>query len=140
MRTEINLADVPAIDAHALHVLMDMLRRNGQGLALLRGLNEDEIRDIEDRLWRAFDGAETDRLAIALRFRSLVAVFANRRLKSLFLERGYRIIAFAVREAARRPLNIRYGFNAQRFLLALDAATATPVSYPAESMMLPLAA
>ena len=140
MRTEIDFADVPIVDALELHVLMEMLRESGQGLALLRGLNEDEIRVLEDRLWNAYEGPDAGRLAIALRFRALLAVFASRRLKALFLERGFRIVASAAREAARRPLNIRYGFNAQLFLLALEAATARPVPATADSVMLPMAA
>lgn len=140
MRTEIDLADVPVVNALELHVLMDLLRSSGQGLALLRGLNENDIRVIEDRLWSAFDCPNARRLAIALRFRALLAVFASRRLKALLLERGFRIMALAVREAARRPLNVRYGFNAQLFLLALEAAAACPALDAADNVLLPMAA
>jgi hypothetical protein len=48
----------------------------------------------------------------------------------LLLERGFRLIAAAIREASRQPLNTRFGFNAQRLLTALDAATASPAAEP----------
>ncbi len=128
MRASIDLADVPAVNASELNVIIEMLIERGQGLALLRGLREDEIRVLEDDLWAEFEAPDATRLATALRFRALLDVFASRRLKALFLDRGFRIWAAAVREAAQRPLNIRFGFNAQQLLMALDASTA-PVAH-----------
>lgn len=128
MRANIDLADVPVVNASELNVIMEMLIERGQGLALLRGLREDEIRVLENDLWAEFEVPDASRLATALRFRALLDVFASRRLKALFLDRGFRIWAVAVREAARRPLNIRFGFNAQQLLMALDASTA-PVAH-----------
>ncbi|WP_045835583.1 hypothetical protein [Hyphomicrobium sp. 99] len=140
MRACINLADVPVVDASEFHIVMEMLIENGQGLALLRGLKEEEIRVLENRLWIEFEGSDTARLAIALRFRALLDVFASRRLKALFLDRGFRLLRSAVREAAQRPLNIRFGFNAQQLLLALDAATNTTAREVREDLTLQIAA
>ncbi|MBS0249661.1 MAG: hypothetical protein JSR78_01180 [Proteobacteria bacterium] len=129
MRTNFDLSDVPVVDASDLAFVIELLRERGQGLALLRGLREDEIREIEDAIWAAFDDESmgTPRLAVALRFRALLQAFSGRRLKALFLERGFRLLAFAAQDAAARPLNVRFGFNAQRMLLALDASTARPL-------------
>ncbi len=126
MTTNLNLADVPTVEASELDFVIELLIAGGQGLALLRGLTEDEVRAIENRIWTEFDGSSQARLAVALRFRALLDVFTSRRLKALFLERGFRLLAAVTREAATRPLNIRFGFNPQRLLLALDAATASP--------------
>jgi hypothetical protein len=123
MRSDFNLADVPVVDASDLGFVLQHLVDSGQGLALLRGLQETEIRDIEDRLWTEFQGANDARLATALRFRALLQVFASRRLKALFLERGFRLLLAVAHEAATRPLNVRFGFNSQRMLGALDVAT-----------------
>ncbi len=133
-------SNVPAIDTSEFEFVMQYLIASGQGLALLKGLSEDEIRALEDRIWAEFDGPSHARLAIALRFRALVQVFANRRLKSLFLERGYRLLAAVTREAAARPLNARFGFNAQRLLLALDDATSAAPVRVREPAPIPLAA
>ncbi len=140
MRSNVNLADVPAVDASDLSLVLQMLIESGQGLALIRGLAEGEIREIEDRIWSNFHGADQTRLALALRFRALLDVFACRRLKALFLERGLRLFAAAAQEAAVRPLNIRFGFNSQRLLLALDARTNRPVNEVREVAYQPFAA
>ena len=75
-----------------LDFVIQLLIERGQGLALIRGLREAEIREIEDRIWAEFDSSNDARLAVALRFRALLSVFASRRLKALLLERGYRLL------------------------------------------------
>ncbi len=140
MHRNINLADVPAVSASDLGFVLQMLIESGQGLALLRGLAEDEIREIEDRIWSKFHGSDQTRLAVALRFRALLDVFSSRRLKALFLERGFRLLGAVAQEAAKRPLNIRFGFNPQRLLLALDARTARTQNEVREVVDLPMAA
>ena len=126
MTINFKLSDVPAVDAAELGAAMRMLIEKGQGLALLKGLSEGEFRDLEDELWTQFEGSNEARVAVALRLRALIGVFGSRRLKSLLLERGFRLIAAAVREAARLPLNTRFGFNGQKLLMALDRVTLRP--------------
>ena len=48
MTVLLNLADVPKVDASELDMPMRMLIDKGQGLALLKGLSEREIRELED--------------------------------------------------------------------------------------------
>ncbi|HML30388.1 MAG TPA: hypothetical protein PKE16_16450 [Hyphomicrobium sp.] len=124
MQSHCDLSNVPAVSASDLAFVIQIMVGRGQGLALLRGLHESEIRQIEDEIWKTFRGESVARLAVALRFRALVQVFAHRRLKALFLNRGFRLLAHAAHEAARQPLNVRFGFNAQRLLLALENRTA----------------
>ena len=128
MNAYLNLADVPKVDAAALGIPMRKLIDRGQGLALLRGLDEAGIRALESEIWADFAGTAEVRLAVALRFRALLQVFSARRLKGLLLERGFRVIAAAINEAAEQPLNARYGFKAQSLVLALDRATAPPAA------------
>jgi hypothetical protein len=123
MQNDFDLADVPVVNASDLRFVLGLLINDGQGLALLRGMHENEIREIEDRVWTEFHAPRETRLAVVLRFRALLDVFAGRRLKALFLDRGYRLFAALAQEAAAMPLNIRFGFNAQRLLLAADAQT-----------------
>lgn len=124
MTAALNLADVPQIAASDLDMPMRLLISQGQGLALLKGLTEKEIREVEDRVWASFEGSNEARLAVALRFRALIEVFSSRRLKDLLLTRGYKLIAAAIVEASAQRLNVRFGFNSQKLLLALEAATA----------------
>jgi len=139
MRNDFNLADVPVVEASDLGFVIKLMVDGGQGLALLRGMHESEIRDIEDRIWAEFQGSSDTRLAVALRFRALLQVFGSRRLKALFLERGFRILVAAAREAAARPLNVRFGFSSQRMLTALDLATARQATV-VEHHQMPMAA
>ncbi|MET0409237.1 MAG: hypothetical protein ABW006_12805 [Hyphomicrobium sp.] len=140
MTSTLNLADVPTVEASDLDFVIQMLVESGQGLALLRGLTEHEIREIEGRIWGEFEGPSQSRLALALRFRALLNVFESRRLKALFLERGFRLLAAIAQQAAARPLNVRFGFNSQRMLLTLDTATAVCAAERREDLSLPLAA
>jgi hypothetical protein len=125
MKNDFNLADVPTVAASDISSILGLLVDSRRGLALLRGLTEQEIREIEDWIWQEFPAGGNARLAIALRFRAVLDVFGSRRLKALFLERGYRLFEALAVQAASRPLNARFGFNPQRLLLALDAMTDT---------------
>lgn len=126
MTASLNLSDVPQVEASELDMPMRLLIETGQGLAFIKGLTEKEIREVEQQVWAAFEGTSEARLAVALRFRALIDVFGARRLKELFLNRGFKLIAAAIAEASTQRLNVRFGFNSQKLLLALEAAT-TPV-------------
>ncbi len=128
----INLADVPPVTAADLAVAMRIAIDHGHGLALYKGLKEEEIRAIEADLWTRFSDKPETRLAVALRFRALLDVFATRRLKQLFMMTGFKLIARALNEAATQRINAGFGFNAQKFVLALDRASPRPTQVPAE--------
>jgi hypothetical protein len=129
MIARLDPTDVPQVSAADLYRPMQMLIARGQGLALLKGLSERELRQLEDSLWNEFQGNATVRLAVALRMRALVDVFAARRLKDMLLARGFKVIQAAVAAASRQRLNTRFGFNAHNLLLAIDTATA-PLHLP----------
>jgi hypothetical protein len=126
MNALLNLADVPTVNTAELGLPMRMLINKGQGLALLKGLSENEIRDLEAQIWVDFEGSESARLAVALRFRALLNVFAARRLKDMLLDRGFKGVAAAIKAAAEQPLNARFGFNVQKLVMAIEASTARP--------------
>jgi hypothetical protein len=119
MRPPVDCSDVPAVKTEALLIPMRRAIAEGRGLALLTGLKESTIRDLEHELWQHFANEPETRLAVALRFRALLDVFGQRRLKDLFLAQGFKLIARAIREAAQQRLNTRYGFCAQKFVIAL---------------------
>ena len=128
----IDLADVPPVTTADLAVPMRIAIEHGHGLALYKGLSEAEIRAIEADLWTRFSHAPQTRLAVAIRFRALLAVFATRRLKHLFLKTGFKLIARALAEAATQRINADVGFSAQKFVLALDRARPSPKQVSAE--------
>ena len=119
----IDLSDVPAVSLHDLYAPMRRLISEGRGLALLNGLSEIEIRNAESQIWADFADQPETRLAIAMRFRALLDVFATRRLRQEFLNQGFKLIARAVAEASTQRLNTRFGFTAQKFVMAFSVAT-----------------
>jgi hypothetical protein len=120
MTLQIDSSDVPPVSVSELYAPMRRLIANGRGLALLNGMTEAEIRDVESAIWSDFADQPHLRIAIALRFRALLDVFARRRLKQAFLEQGFKSIARAVAEASSQRLNVRYGFCAQKFVGVLS--------------------
>ena len=128
MRCSIDLADVPPVTPADLTLPMRIAIEHGHGLALYKGLTENEIRAIETALWTQLSHAPETRLAVAIRFRALLDVFASRRLKQLFLKTGFKLIARALTEAATQRVNAELGFSAHKFVLALDRSR--PVSLP----------
>lgn len=115
----IDSRDVPSVALHDLYAPMRRLIAEGRGLALLNGMSETEIRAVESQIWADFADQPETRLAIALRFRALLDVFATRRLRQEFLNQGFKLIARAVAEASTQRLNTRFGFTAQKFVTAL---------------------
>ena len=136
MTTMINTADVPAVSVQDLFMPMRALILQGRGLALIKGLSESDLRTLENEIWAHFKGSSETRLAVALRFRALLDVFASRRLKDLMLQRGFKLIALAITEASTQRLNTRFGFSPQKFVAALGTETVQPMASQAEEMRL----
>ena len=100
MSLNFDRSDVPPVSHRDLMVPMRAVITSGRGLALFNGLAESDIRALENEVWKAFPDNTETRLAVALRFRALLAVFAARRLKHLFLMSGFKLITEAVGEAS----------------------------------------
>ena len=138
MSRPLDPTDVPAVAPEALDVPMSLLIERGEGLALHHGLDEATLKALEHDVWPRLNECPTRRLAVALRFRALVAVFRARRLKDMLLQNGFRTLAPALEIAATLRLNTGYGFSPARFateltarLAALDAAELSPPRVPA---------
>src|SRR5262249_49692657 len=111
-------------------------------LAMLRGITKAELREVDHALWGALGGNPVERLAVLMRFRCLIKVFAARRLRDLLLNTGHGLFAPAVHVAARMRLNADPGFNPvklERALAELLAKGKAQPRRPAEVEM-PLAA
>jgi hypothetical protein len=109
----LNVSDVPLVNPAELMRPMQYLIETGRGLAMLRGISPAELREIDHALWSKLDPRE--RVAVLVRFRCLIRVFATRRLADLLLHTGHTLIAPAVHAAASMRLNADYGFNAHKF-------------------------
>lgn len=114
-----NLSDVPLVNPADLARPMQYMIDTGRGLAMLRGISKAEMSEVDHALWDELGGNPVQRLAVLMRFRSLVEVFGARRLADLLLHNGYNLIAPAVHVAARMRLNADRGFNPVKFERAL---------------------
>lgn len=134
MALAIDTTDVAPVSLHDLYMPMKRLIETGRGLALLNGLSEEAIRELENEIWAHFADRPHLRVAVALRFRALLDLFAGRRLKDLFLNQGFKLIARAVHEAAHQRLNTRFGFKPQAFITALSVPNVQPVRFPSHAI------
>lgn len=114
-------SDVPAVAAEDLAAPMCRLIAESRGLVLLRGLEVEDRALVEESLHQRLGREPSRELAALMRFRALVEVFACRRLRELMLERGHEVIAPALQVAAELRLNLKWGFNPQKFTRALTA-------------------
>lgn len=124
MTASIDITDIPAVTERQLMMPLQLLISRGRGLALLDGLDEMTLAEIEDHVWRHLDGGRETKLSVVLRFRALIEVFGARRLKALFLETGFALLAPAIATAAGLRLNARRGFSPQTYLVTIKAVLA----------------
>jgi len=129
--TPVNLSDVARVDPNHLALALEYMVKTGRGLAMLRGITEAELREVDQALWEELGSNPAERVAVLVRFRCLIRVFAARRLANLLLQTGYRLLAPAQRVAARMRLNADLGFNPIKFERALIEQLATTDTGPA---------
>lgn len=122
MTAAFDTTDLPTVPREALALAMNLLVADGRGLVVTRGATEEDRTRLEARFWAEFQGDTAEGVATLLRLWSMIDVFQSRRLRALLLDRGFMLIQKAVTEAARQRINIEWGFNPQRFLMALAAA------------------
>jgi hypothetical protein len=127
MATTFDLTDVPFVAPEDLAIPMRLLIDGERALALLYGAADADMRTIEEAFWLEFEGDTASGIAVLLRFRSLLGLFAARRPRDLLLDRGHGLIAPAVAAAATMRLNARWGFNPYKFLCALTELEAALV-------------
>ena len=115
----VDRTDVTLVDPEHLALAMAHMVKTGRGLTMLRGISEAELREVDQALWDALGSNPARRVAVLVRFRCLIRVFAARRLADLLLRTGYRLLAPALRVAAQMRLNADLGFNPVKFEKAL---------------------
>lgn len=124
MRLDLDLTDVAPVSSLDMAVPMNHLIDAGRGLVLLNGMSAEDMRAVDAAVWNTFTCPPDDRVAVLVRFRSLVQVFESQRLKLLLLHTGFNMLAPALYVAATMRLNAERGFNPVKFERALRAAMA----------------
>jgi hypothetical protein len=115
----LNLSDVALVKPQNLALAMQYMVDTGRGLTMLRGITKAELREVDHALWDTLGHDPIERLAVLVRFRCLIKVFAARRLRELLMHTGHNLLAPAVHAAARMRLNADLGFNPVKFERAL---------------------
>jgi hypothetical protein len=119
--------DIPPVSAGAMQAVINLIVERGQALVLLDGAPAGARGEIERAFWQTHSGDWISGNAALIRFWHLVDAMGARRLKALFLERGYAALAPLAACAAVSRLNVQWGFKSQHLVAALLAnATALP--------------
>jgi hypothetical protein len=124
MTANVDLTDVPTIEERDLALALRMMLAEGRYLAGAQDFSEEDIRRVEQAFWSRRAGTHSDKVAVLLRLRSLIAVFCTRRLKELLSQYGANAVPYALQIAAKMRLNTKWGFNPQKFAWALHEALA----------------
>ena len=123
--TYLDPTDIPVVPADALQAIVDLIVERGQALVLYHGAPPATRVEIEQAFWDAHIGDRISGNAALIRFWHLVEAMTARRLKSLFLERGYAALAPLAACAASARLNVHWGFKPQLFVSALTCPAFT---------------
>lgn len=115
----IDLTDVPCAAADDLALAIGVMIDAERALMLVRGVTRADRAEIEAAFWHEFNGETAAGVATLIRFWSLVEAFQSRRLRGLFMQRGYELLGPAIKAAASLRLNIDWGFNPQRLIWAI---------------------
>lgn len=124
MRPNIDLTDVALVAPREMAVPMQQMIDTGRGLVLMNGASRAELRQLDEAVWDDLVNDPAARVAVLLRFRCLVEVFASQRLRNMLLQTGYNLIAPALHVAANMRLNAERGFNPLKFEQALRSLLA----------------
>lgn len=139
MRPNIDLTDVVVVSPYDMTILMQHLVAAGRGLIFLDGASAAQMRDLDRAVWDKLDDDPAQRVAILVRFRCLVEVFAAQRLRSLLLQKGFNLLAPALHVASSMRLNAERGFNPVKFERALTDLV-TKLEAARETLERPMAA
>lgn len=120
MAQAIDTSDVPLVAPEVLALPIRHLIDTGRGLAMLKGMTDAELRNLDHAMWETLGDDPARRVAVLLRIRCLIRVFGARRLADVLLTTGYNAIMPAVYVAARMRLNAQWGFNPMKFERALQ--------------------
>ena len=140
MASTVDPTDVPEIAPRDLALAVRMMLAGGRVLAAAGGFSEGDIRRVEQAFWTRNEGCHASKLAVLLRFRSLIGVFSTRRMNALLARYGSALVPHALDVAATMRLNTKWGFNPQKFARALEAALAQAGAFVAPADDLPAAA
>lgn len=120
----VDTSDIPSVAARELAVALKLL--SGQKALSLpsAALSEDDLRRVEQFFWQASPRDRTRKVAVLLRFRSLLEVCRGRRLSALVESHGEVALLAILNAAATMRLNAKWGFNPLKLARAASESLA----------------
>ncbi|MFA5950675.1 MAG: hypothetical protein WC807_10365 [Hyphomicrobium sp.] len=128
----IDTSDVPLVGTRELVLALKMLT-SGKGLLIPPALSDLDLRQVEQAFWQISRRSRQRKIAVLLRFRSLVTACQSRRVSELIAEHGQAGVILALEVAATMRLNAKWGFNPHKMARAMREALASAGEYFPES-------
>jgi hypothetical protein len=121
--TALDPSDVPAVAVRELALALKML--SSGALAIPQGvLSEDDFRRVEQAFWQFSKRANSRKVAVLLRLRSLIEAMQSRRLTGLVAGGNPTAMLNVLAAAATMRLNAKWGFNPLKLARAANVAQA----------------
>ena len=106
----LDTTDVPLVATRELALALKMLT-SGQGLSVPVALSDLDLRQVEQLFWEVSRRPRQRKVAVLLRFRSLVIACQTRRIRALLSSHGEHATLVVLEAAAKMRLNAKWGFN-----------------------------
>ena len=117
----LDTSDVPRVGARELALALKML--SGRGLLLPSvSLSDEDLRRVEQAFWQISRRGRQRKVAVLLRFRSLMEACQSRRISELIASHGQEAVVKTLEIAAGMRLNVKWGFNPHKLARAVSEA------------------
>ncbi len=120
----VDTSDVPLVATRELVLALKMLT-SGRGLSMPSALSDLDLRQVEQLFWQVSRRSRQRKVAVLLRFRSLVIACQTRRIRALLTTHGQDAVLQALEAAAKMRLNAKWGFNPVKLARAVSEALET---------------
>lgn len=127
MTDTVDISDVPPVTTRELVLALKLYESAGAALLASGHAAEQALRRVEQAFWQTSPRHRVRKVAVLLRFRSLLAACETRRIKSLIEVHGTDAVMQILAVTAKLRLNTRWGFNPQKLALAVEAALTAAV-------------
>lgn len=117
----LDTSDVPRVGARELALTLKMLSGRDLRIPSVR-LSDDDLRRVEQAFWQISRRGRQRKVAVLLRFRSLVEACQSRRLSELIARHGQEAVVKTLEIAASMRLNVKWGFNPHKLARAVSEA------------------
>lgn len=135
MSDAVDQSDVPQVTTREMALALKIYAAAGAALSSPMETAEAAIRQVEQAFWQVSPRDRVRKVAVLVRFRSLIEACGTRRMTALIQKGGQEAVFEALAAAAKLRLNTRWGFNPQKLAWAIEdtlrAAETEPVALAA---------